>query len=197
MRLIIVRHGRTSNNEQGLINHDDTPLNKEGLSQARKVAERLKKEQIDIAYTSPHTRCQETTKEILVFHPETELVLASEIREREHGIYCGKSTKELFVSRAAEQKELGTWKAPGGENDIAVRKRTKNFLSTVRKKHVGKTILLVSHTSTIAHLLLHTKELSFTLENYDAYLHKNTAVTIITFCDEPVFEILACTKHLE
>jgi broad specificity phosphatase PhoE len=197
MRLILVRHAKTLNNEKNIIQIDDAPLSTQGEEEAKAVSERLKNEKIDIAYSSPYLRCKQTATEILNLHPHVPLTSISELREREHGIYCGRPKKELVAARAAEQKEFGTWKAPDGESDIDLRTRTKHFLNQLSEKHSSETILIVSHGSTIVHLLLHIKNLPLSVKTYDPHMHDNTGVTIVTLDEGVTFETLACTKHLE
>ena len=64
MRLILVRHGETNENKnkvvQGFLN---TTLSKIGIQQAKKVANRLKDEKIDFAYSSDLDRAKQTAKE--------------------------------------------------------------------------------------------------------------------------------------
>lgn len=53
MRLILVRHGETKDNDAGILQgqlHGE--LNKSGIEQAEKVAVRLKNEKIDFIFTS-------------------------------------------------------------------------------------------------------------------------------------------------
>ena len=68
MKLITVRHGKTKANEMGLsqghLNTEVANLNEEGITQAKKVAKRLKNEKIDIIYSSDLKRAKNTAKEI-------------------------------------------------------------------------------------------------------------------------------------
>ena len=64
MRLILVRHGMTANNETTTLQTDDITLTDQGERQVRKVSTRLMHETINEMYTSPHLRCKQTTKTI-------------------------------------------------------------------------------------------------------------------------------------
>ena len=63
MKLILVRHGETNENKnkivQGFLN---TTLSKIGIQQAKKVANRLKDEKIDFAYSSDLDRAKQQQK---------------------------------------------------------------------------------------------------------------------------------------
>lgn len=53
MKLILTRYGRTiKNDKQILQGHMQSRLSAEGIEQARKLARRLKNEEIDIIYSS-------------------------------------------------------------------------------------------------------------------------------------------------
>src|ERR1051325_8568524 len=105
MRVILTRHGETFENAnkitmgQGI----DGVLNEEGVQQARKLADRLKEEKIDFAYTSDLKRAISTTEEILKYHPHTKMICVSELRERNLGIYEGKPN---FEWKEAMQKSF-------------------------------------------------------------------------------------------
>lgn len=52
-RIYIVRHGETDENRTGIFQGQlDTPLNEDGIEQARRVAEALRHISFDIAFTS-------------------------------------------------------------------------------------------------------------------------------------------------
>jgi broad specificity phosphatase PhoE len=65
MKLIIVRHGESEANKKGIHQRrkdewSDTSLSKDGIFQAKQVAERLKDEKIDGIYASDLKRAKET-----------------------------------------------------------------------------------------------------------------------------------------
>ncbi|MEK6903642.1 MAG: histidine phosphatase family protein [Nanoarchaeota archaeon] len=73
INIILVRHGESLANAQDISqgNNDeysDTPLSKKGKEQAIKVAERLKKEPLDLIYSSDLKRAKETAEIINTFH---------------------------------------------------------------------------------------------------------------------------------
>lgn len=66
--IILVRHGSTAGNDQGLLHgRTDIPLATAGHSQARRVADQLKRTgDIDAIYSSPLVRARTTAEEIAV-----------------------------------------------------------------------------------------------------------------------------------
>jgi len=64
MRLILIRHGETDNNLQGLLDtrFPGAPLNQNGLDQAEVLAKRLADEPIKAVYASDFTRAWQTAE---------------------------------------------------------------------------------------------------------------------------------------
>ena len=91
MKLIITRHGQTKENKakilQGQIEGELSELGKE---QAKKVAERLKNEQIDYIFSSPLARAKNTAEEIIKFHVGKPFELRDELKELHMGELQGK-----------------------------------------------------------------------------------------------------------
>ena len=86
MKIILTRHGRTVENDAGILQgHLPGTLNELGKSQAAKVAERLSSERIDRAYSSDLARAADTARAIMAFHPEAELRFTEELRESSLG----------------------------------------------------------------------------------------------------------------
>lgn len=70
LRLLIVRHGETDCNVQGIIQGQmDTDLNQVGRQQAKYVAEALAVEDVDEVYASPLRRAKDTADAIVSEHP--------------------------------------------------------------------------------------------------------------------------------
>lgn len=64
MKFYIFRHGQTNGNVNNIVQGAgvDIPLNETGHQQAQNLAQELQKENLDIIYSSPMTRAQETAK---------------------------------------------------------------------------------------------------------------------------------------
>jgi broad specificity phosphatase PhoE len=70
LRILIVRHGETDHNVQGIIQGQlDTDLNAIGRKQAHFVAQSLANEHIDEVYSSPLKRASDTAKAIVEQNP--------------------------------------------------------------------------------------------------------------------------------
>lgn len=96
MRLLIVRHGETDCNVQGIIQGQlDTDLNSVGMRQAQYVGSALRSQAIDEVYTSPLRRAKDTADAIVAAHPylstRTEAYwLDDRLKERAFGSLEGK-----------------------------------------------------------------------------------------------------------
>lgn len=74
MRLILVRHGESEWNKIGRYQgQEDAPLSELGQQQAQALAQRLKREKLDVIYASPLQRANNTARAIAEFHPEVPL----------------------------------------------------------------------------------------------------------------------------
>jgi len=82
MKIILTRHGRTVENDAGILQgHLPGKLNEKGIIQAQKVAIRLQDEHIDYMYSSDLDRAADTTREILKYHPDVPVEFIQELRE--------------------------------------------------------------------------------------------------------------------
>jgi len=150
-RFCLVRHGETDwNAEQRLQGHTDIGLNIRGTAQAAQLAHAIKNSnlQFDVLYTSDLQRAAKTAHAIeLLFN--TSAIIDNALRERHLGALQG-----LTIFEAA-RLEPELWQSHinrnlheelrGGESIEQFSNRIKGALEHIRNKHLGKTILLVSH----------------------------------------------------
>ena len=150
-RFCLVRHGETDwNAERRLQGHTDIYLNTRGLAQAAQMARALKNIdfQFDVLYTSDLQRAKQTAKAIEALY-SVSAISHSALRERHLGALQGLTISE------APTVEPELWQAHlsrdihqelnGGESILQFANRIKVALEEIQQKHVGKTILLVSH----------------------------------------------------
>ena len=200
MRLIITRHGETEENVKKIIMGSLLPgnLSKKGREQAKKLAERLRKEKIDTIYSSDLSRASDTARGVAGYHPHTELVLTKEIRECDFGEFQGKPMEEVGLRNFLERYEELDFSSVGGENTEQIFMRAEGFLNSVIKKHLNDTILLVTHEVfkkvLICVILNKGHEHIKNLGKLD-----NTSLSIFEIDEDRSHKIhvLDCTKHLE
>jgi 2,3-bisphosphoglycerate-dependent phosphoglycerate mutase len=150
-RFCLVRHGETDwNAAHRLQGHTDIGLNARGLAQAEQMARALKSIdlQFDVLYTSDLQRAAKTAEAIERFF-NTSAISNIALRERHLGALQGMTTDE------APMREPVLWQSHlsrnihenlrDGESIQQFSDRIKNALEEIRDRHLGKTILLVSH----------------------------------------------------
>jgi len=109
---IFVRHGKSQANADNLIATDDTPLTKEGESQARRVGRELRGKKINYIVSSPFDRARKTAEIIakqLKLRRSVEVI--DDLRERGFGELEGKP----------KDHESSWYAIADGESDIEPR----------------------------------------------------------------------------
>ena len=159
-KVILVRHGRTTYNEQGRYqgNSDESVLTAKGIQDAYATGLALQGIKFDAIYTSPLRRVQQTTQEIITAFqrspgriPEVSIdqrlreismsdwqgLLYQEVKEQYPDDYhCWKSTPHLFTRNQINYPVLELFA------------QAQQFWQEVLKKHRGQTILVVAHGGT-------------------------------------------------
>lgn len=201
MRLIIVRHGQTDENvKEIIIGQDiDVVLNEQGVLQAQKLADFLKNENINFAYTSYQGRAIHTAKEILRFHPSAKIIVAHQLKEQNLGIYEGKGKAEWKNIKKNIKEPFHSFKPKDGESYAELQERIKVFFNDLIKNHENDTVLMVSHGGTLGMLYLHILNKEITEENYKAHKPENTALTVLDVHPKKPIKIhhLNSTEHLK
>jgi broad specificity phosphatase PhoE len=198
MRLYIVRHGETVGNvkkiTQGWMPGKLTKLGKE---QAKKLANRLAKENIDMIYCSDLNRCGETVEPFLRLKRNIPIYYVKDLRERDWGIFEGKKY-ETGRKWIKENKLKIDDKIPKGESFSDVEKRMVKFFNKIFKEHKGKNVLFVTHGGAKKILI------TFLLNRQHKRRHKryhseNTALTIINLKENGKHKarLINSTRHLE
>lgn len=154
-RFCLVRHGETDwNVQRRLQGHTDIELNESGREQALQMAYALRQInlQFDVLYTSDLQRARQTANAIENLFQMT-AIADSGFRERHLGALQGMSLNDAPLVNP----EL--WKIHlsrdlhhdmnGGESILQFSERIRCALEKLRMKHIGQTILLVSHGGAI------------------------------------------------
>lgn len=171
IKLLLVRHGKTDWNEQGLAQGwTDIPLNEVGINEAKQLAENFDKSVVDICLCSTLMRARQTAQ-ILV---ETEKIKYDEkLKERKFGSFEGKKITFDDIKLLWDYKL--NYCEEGVESLRDCLQRAANILKQIKENYDGKTVLLVTHGAFI-------KALQYCLEGYDedtdflTKLPKNTTI---------------------
>lgn len=150
-RLIIARHGESENSLKRIASADPAVdkfhLTKKGRQEVLKMANKLKKEKIDIIISSDLIRTKETS-EILARILKVKILYDKRLRDIYDGIFNLRPYDE-FYQKIGPRESRFDLKAEGGETLTDLRKRLGEFFEEIKKSYAGKTILIVSHKDPI------------------------------------------------
>ena len=149
-RICLVRHGETQwNTHRRLQGHLDIPLNATGRAQATATADALRAERFTAIYTSDLARAQQTATAIAdTGHPPPSATPA--LRERHYGVFQGLTHDEARVRHPDAWQRFRArdpaFVLPGnGESLTQLHQRVAALLETLRERHRGEQVLLVTH----------------------------------------------------
>ncbi|MEB3220135.1 MAG: histidine phosphatase family protein [Nostocales cyanobacterium 94392] len=216
-RIILVRHGRSTYNDQQRYQGccDESVLTEQGKQEAFQTGIALSQIPFNAIYASPLKRTQETAKEILrVTNSSAKLYLNSNLKEVDLPGWQGLEYKYV---RQELRKEYQIWEESPHEFTIdSIESRGQTLLKTKTKpvlqlyeqarqfwqeillRHQGKTILVVSHGGTIRALISTATEIQAC--HYHTIQQSNSGISILDF--ENAFSLKAkitainVTQHL-
>lgn len=142
----MVRHGETEENVAEIIQGQiHGRLTKRGLEQVRKLALRLKDEEIDVIFSSDLLRAKITALEIAKYHKQTPLYYSADFRERSYGVFEGKPVRYYLKVREAKGGSRESFVPEGGESFVQVMERANKVLNKIFKDYKGRCVLVVAH----------------------------------------------------
>ncbi|CAN5214215.1 alpha-ribazole phosphatase [soil metagenome] len=149
-KLLIVRHGVTEWNREGLAQGmADIDLDEEGRRQAHAVASSLASFDIDAVFSSDLSRAVHTAEPIAQRHG-LEVVQDPDFREVDQGEWTGLTTHEIRRRWPDLWGPARHYSArPGGESPQQVRRRMLRGVAGVVRGHPGQTVVIVSHGAAI------------------------------------------------
>ena len=151
-KIFIFRHGETYDNNAHIFSGwHNVNLDKEGINQAREISQKLKGENVTIAYQSDQLRSQETLRIVLgEFYKNTKIITDPRIKERDYGVLTGQSKDEL---NKTDPKNFELWhrgyegRPPGGESIKDVEIRVLAFLEEVIPTWKNNDVILISSSA--------------------------------------------------
>ncbi len=170
----VLRHGESVGNVKKITADFPekfySPLTRKGKNKIKNLIKKLKKEKIDLIFSSDLLRCKQTA-EILAKELKIKIKYDKRLREIDHGIFNGKPIKDrrdfwanLDLPNLTEFENFLRKlkiKFPKGENHIDVKKRVYQFIKEINKKERNKKILIISHAVTITMLDMAVNKLSY------------------------------------
>jgi len=158
-RLLLVRHGRSEMNAQRRVQGWlDSPLDEVGRAQARAVANRLRREQPMILYTSPLRRARETA-EIIAQTLDLPIVTDDRLKERDVGAIAGLTNAEIeqrFPEWVERWRKMPDWvPPPGAEQPEAFWERVVSVFEEILARHSRGAVGVVAHGGVLGTYLAH------------------------------------------
>ncbi len=135
MKIYLIRHGQTEwNKDRKLQGSMDIPLNETGIDQAKKLADKLKRYNIEHIYTSPLSRAFDTAQEIKkVFG--CSITQLDSLKEIDFGIWQGHTVAEnkaIYGGLVARWEQDPTFDAGYGiESYFSVQQRAYQTLTEI------------------------------------------------------------------
>jgi broad specificity phosphatase PhoE len=193
LKLILVRHGETHWNKDGLVQGGDSDieLNDTGLEQARKLAAFLKNEPIIAILASPLQRAI-ATAEVIASHRRLPVEIDPGLRELRVGDLEGISISKLSTtfSRFLLQwwQDGESMKLPNGESLVELQQRAWKVIEGLLERHKtipehneGATVVVVSHYFVTLAIIL--KALDLPLDYFIKFKLDLAGVSILEFRD--------------
>lgn len=142
----ILRHGEAKSNKERFVScwpeKIYNPLTPRGIKKIKELIPILKKEKIDLIFSSDLLRTKQTA-EIIAKQLKLKVNFDKRIREHNFGIFNRKPEDEWidFFVKIDRFKD----RPPGGENWMDIKKRVSNFVKEINKKYRNKEILVITH----------------------------------------------------
>jgi alpha-ribazole phosphatase len=171
MRLIVVRHYKTTSNESGnIIGWSDAPPVREWREDINYVNDVLAglKLKINRIYTSKLRRARNTG----LFYANSQKIHkvyhAAELNEVNYG-KMSKKSKSWVAQNVPEHKKDPDYCYPDGESFSQMQKRSVDYVLELARKYPDKVIMIVVHAGIIRGLLCHFLGLDYA-PNLDQHL---------------------------
>jgi broad specificity phosphatase PhoE len=186
LKLILVRHGETHWNKDGLVQGGDSDieLNDTGLEQARKLAAFLKNESVTVILSSPLRRAISTAEVIASYH-QLPVEIEQGLKELKVGDLEGVAISNL---RTTFSRFLLQWwqdgeamKLPNGESLVDLQQRAWKVIEGLLEKHKDGTAVVVSHYFVTLAIIL--KALNLPLDYFTKFKLDLGGVSILEFRD--------------
>lgn len=158
MKLLLIRHAQSVDDEARLSQRDESGLSARGIQQAKKRHELIKDMPVTAVYASPYARTQETAALIFPSMPVGTLDFIYEIKRPQH--LDGGPHEEAVHFWEVEHKAdkyLPDWTFNGSESFKEVLDRVVKLLEFLYASHnENETIAIVSHGGFIRHVIGYT-----------------------------------------
>lgn len=143
----ILRHGEARSNKEQFVSSwpekVNNPLTEKGKKQVKKIIPKLKRENIDLIFSSDLLRCKQTA-EMISKSSKFKIKFDKRLRETNVGIFNGRTVEE-WENFFKNKKERFIKRPPKGESKRDVYKRMLDFIKEINKRYTNRSILIISH----------------------------------------------------
>ncbi|MCL5680017.1 MAG: histidine phosphatase family protein [Candidatus Marsarchaeota archaeon] len=188
-RLYLVRHGRTTLNENGVYQASEADLSESGISQAKAVAKRFSSKKIDLIISSNTQRAKRTAG-IINASINAKLLQTDMLNEKKlPSFFYGKSANDKSIAKVLDElikhDNDVEWHYSDEENYSDFMKRLNGFIKYVESLKEDSAIV-VTHSGVIKALtILFMKNEMISTEifaSWLSFLHtENTGITELLF----------------
>ena len=191
MSILLVRHGETALNAARIVQHPETPLNKRGMGQARRVAARLADFPVTAIVSSDYRRAH-MTAEAIAEATGLPIAIQESLRERNFGDVRGVAHAELSVDLYAPD-----FHPRGGESWSMFHERVNRAWDEVIERAANSQgdLVVVSHALVCRSLIENHLTLAPDMAS-NVPRWPNTALTVIEDHAPWRVTVLACGAHL-
>jgi broad specificity phosphatase PhoE len=180
-RIILVRHAAHDNVGGFLAGRaPGVALGEAGRAQARRLAQRMARERVDIIQSSPVQRARETAQAIADVAGR-EVEIARELEETDFGAWAGRSFEELN-----HDEHWRRWNAarsvnatPAGETMLGVQQRVYAHILVMAQGNPQAHIVMVSHADPIRAAL--AVVLGLSLDRLQSFDVAPASISVIDF----------------
>jgi len=151
-RLYLVRHGETVNTGRDTFRyngHLDVDITENGVSQVRRVAERLRERPLKGIYSSDLIRTQKGAAILAENFSDVKRETFPASREVKQGIWEGLTLREVWEKypEEAEKKfsDYVYYRIPGGETLPEAQDRSVEVIQSLATRHAGEEFAVVAH----------------------------------------------------
>lgn len=189
-RVILVRHGRSTFNEQGRHQgaSDESVLTEKGLEDARQTGLALRRTAFSAIYTSPLQRTQQTAQGILSgLYTSVPIKAHPDLKEVDLPGWAGLSYQYVRESMAAdyhcwtEHPHQFEMKGPQGVQRPVqdLYDQARQFWHQILPRHTGQTLCVVSHGGTIRALI--GTALGLSCQHFHTLQQSNCGISVLRF----------------
>ncbi len=196
----MIRHGETeSNSEFRYKGQEESPLSKQGITEAKRLAKALKIVPFKAIYCSTLSRSIDTAKAIAKFHKGLTPMAEEGLMERYYGDFENKTFNELKKEYPKLYKQWlycpNQAPIPNAETLEQLQARGIKAVNKIIKKHAGETVCIVAHGGINRAILFHF--LGLTLDNFFRIKQDNSCLNIIEVDERgPMVALINSTAHL-